>query len=55
MAWSKFDPHAPAAPEREGSDAQADRRAKLLRWATIISWLFTAFGFGVIAWQLWKK
>ena len=53
MPFSKFDPHRPAGEDPlEPTSAEARRRILFLRWATVITWVFTAIGFGFIAYWL---
>lgn len=55
MAWSKYDPTSPPADAMAATDAQAARRAQLLKWGTIISWIFTAIGFGFMAYWYYRQ
>lgn len=50
MAFSKFDPHRDAGSGP--GDPSALRRALILRWASLVSTLFTALGFGLMAYWL---
>ena len=56
MAFSKYEPHRPdggkAADGLEASTPAAARRARLLRWANWIVLVYTALGFGLIAYWL---
>ncbi len=54
MPFSKFEPHRPQE-ESDGLDAStpaAARRARFLRWANWIVLVYTALGFGLIAYWL---
>ena len=53
VAFSKFDPHRPPS-EAPGaaSSASAARRAKVLKWVNLIVLVYTAIGFGFIAYWL---
>ena len=56
MAFSKFDPHRPA--EKDGLAAStpgAARRAAFLKWANWIVLVYTALGFGIIAYLIAQK
>ena len=53
MAFSKFDPNRPAETAHGGaSNAVAARRARFLKWVNWIVLLYTALGFGFIAYWL---
>jgi hypothetical protein len=54
MAFSKYEPHRPSGPAGvpEASTPAAARRARLLRWANWIVLVYTALGFGLIAYWL---
>lgn len=54
VAWSKFDPHAPSPQADAATDASAQRRARLLKWANWVVYAFTMVGFGFLAWTLLK-
>ncbi len=52
MAFNKFDPHR---PEEEPKVGPAERRAMVLKYGWWISVVYTAIGFGFIAyWMLTK-
>jgi hypothetical protein len=54
LAFSKFDPHR-EQPEGNAFDATTPagaRRARILRWANWIVLVYTAIGFGLIAYWL---
>ncbi|MFA5943128.1 MAG: hypothetical protein WC876_01540 [Candidatus Thermoplasmatota archaeon] len=56
MAFSKFDPTRPQ--ERDGlgaSNPSAARRARFLKWANWIVLVYTALGFGIIAYLIATK
>lgn len=55
VAWSKFDPHAPAMPADAAGDPSAERRARFLKWANWIVLAFTMVGFGFLAWALLRS
>lgn len=54
VPFSKFDPYRPNEPGQEGTTPAATRRAKLLRWVNWIVLVYTAVGFGLIAYWLVK-
>lgn len=49
MAFNKFDPHKPDEPEETTT---GDRRALLLKYGWWISVVYTAIGFGFIAYWI---
>ncbi|HET6398451.1 MAG TPA: hypothetical protein VFH47_02730 [Candidatus Thermoplasmatota archaeon] len=56
MPFSKFDPHRPPGPEdldplRPATPA-AGRRARMLRWANLVSLGMLVLGYGLIAYWL---
>jgi hypothetical protein len=54
VPWSKFDPDA-APAEPEGSlDTSAKRRALVLKYAWWVTVVYTALGFGFIAYWLFR-
>jgi hypothetical protein len=56
VAFSKFDPTRPQ--ERDGlgaSNPSAARRARFLKWANWIVLVYTALGFGIIAYLIATK
>jgi hypothetical protein len=56
VAFSKFDPHRPAAGDAlDATDASAERRARFLKWANWIVLAFTMFGFAVLGYVLLKQ
>ena len=55
VAFSKFDPHRPQEDAHDGaSSASAARRAKVLKWVNLVVLVYTAIGFGFIAYWLVK-
>ncbi len=54
VAFSKFDPHRPdeGGHDLDASSESAARRAKLLKYGWWISVVYTAMGFGFIAYWL---
>ena len=53
LAFSKFDPHRVQDDDPlAASTPSARRRARLLRWANWIVLVYTAVGFGLIAYWL---
>ena len=56
MAFSKFDPHRPQEDDAlAASTPGAARKARFLKWANWIVLLYTALGFGIIAYLVATK
>jgi len=54
VPFSKFEPHRPPEDPLAPTTPGAARRARLLRWVNWIVLLYTALGFGFIAYWLVK-
>ena len=52
VAWSKFNPDAEPTPPDEATSPSALRRIRILRWVNWIVLVYTALGFGFIAYWL---
>ena len=52
MPFSKFEPDRPFEEEPEAKDPSARRRVLVLRWAQWVAAVYTAIGFGFMAYWL---
>jgi hypothetical protein len=52
VPFSKYEPNRPVEPRPEGTTPSAIRRIRILKWANWIVLLYTALGFGLIAYWL---
>jgi len=52
VPFSKFDPYRAVEPAPEATSESAARRILILRWATWITMVWTAIGFGFIAYWM---